>query len=187
MTRKTKNCNFDFIEIGLRGNQWISGCGKEITYFAPLGQGVAEPPLPTDNGMKFCPWCAKPIRLKSHKPKQVFVPKVAPPPEPKEERTLASYHTPKPSPFSKPPVAHLEIDDNHNTYNGWKEAGFQVMAGQKMAGRDSDGIPLFHRSSVKEQGKYTGGSNPPVVRNDPWPPPNYGDHLYEFDDDDIPF
>lgn len=186
MARKTKNCNFNFIEIGLRGNQWISGCGKEITYFSPLGQGVAEPPLPTDNGMKFCPWCAKPIRLSTRKPKNVFVPREAPP-EPKEERTLAAYLTSKPSPFSKISAAHLGIDDNHNTYDGWREKGFQVMAGQKMAGRDSDGIPLFHRSSVKEQSKYTGGSNPPKIRRDPWPPPNYHGYLHEFDDDDMPY
>lgn len=136
-----RTCNYDFIEIGFRGNKWISGCKKEILYVTELGKGVSTPPTPTDKGAKFCTFCGKKIKLTSRKPKQQ--PKLSLVPE---ERP------PKPNPLPRPekPVAILRISENHDTYDAWQARGYQVQRGEKMVGRSPDGIAMFHRNQVKE-------------------------------------
>lgn len=37
------------------------------------------------------------------------------------------------------------------TYDGWKAAGYQVVKGSKMVGRDEDGKPLFSDEQVSVQ------------------------------------
>lgn len=151
---KSKNCNYNFIEIGFRGNLWISGCKKEIRYTSQQGVGVSEPPLPTDNGAKVCTFCGKPIKLTSRKPKQQPKIPAAPPPEKPTKKDEPPFQPTKPPPLfgSKPKV--LEIDDNHNTYAGWQELGMQVMKGEKSCGRNADNLALFHRDSVTEGNKF---------------------------------
>ncbi len=142
-----RNCNYRLIEIGFRGNLWMSGCKKELLFFAPLGKGVASPPLPTDNNARFCTFCGKTIKLKSLKPQRdPAIPK-APDPEPVPKLQLSKAGTPGKL-FPREEMV-LKIDDDHDTYEGWINKGFQVQMGQKMVGRNEDGVPLFHRNSVK--------------------------------------
>ena len=188
MARKTKNCNYDFIEIGFRGNQWISGCGKEILYRSPMDQGEASPPLPTDNGAKFCTFCGKPIRLTRRKPKnEVKIPVAPPPTEPEKQAKPSPFGPSKPSPFATKEV--LKIDQDHNTYEGWQKLGLQVQRGEKSIGRDANNVPLFHRSSVAAPDvRKPGQSSSRSLRGDePWPTLHYGGHLCDFDSDDIPY
>ena len=132
-----RTCNYDFIEIGFRGNKWISGCKKEILYVTPLGVGEAVPPLPTDNGARFCTFCGKKIKLTSRKPKQYPAP-------PK-----ATERPPKPDPLPRP-VRVLEIGKEFNSYEGWQALGYQVQRGEKSMGRNIQGLALFHISQTKE-------------------------------------
>lgn len=149
MARETKTCLFDFIEIGFRGNKWMTGCGKELLYVAPLGKGEAMPPLPTDNKAKFCTFCGKKIRLTSRKPKQQ--PVILKCPEP--ERPRSPFNSGEDARPEKPmpvrPHKSFAVDANHNTYDGWKSRGMQVQAGQKSIGRDSTGAAIFHKDQTK--------------------------------------
>lgn len=171
MARETKTCLFDFIEIGFRGNKWVTGCGKELLYVAPMGKGEAVPPLPTDNKAKFCTFCGKKIRLTSRKPKQQ--PVILKCPEPERPRSpFNSEENARPEkPVPVRPQKSFAVDANHNTYDGWKAKGYQVQAGQKSIGRNSENLAMFHINQTK-----------PIDQKQR--PQEFRD--YEWDDYDIP-
>lgn len=177
----TKNCNFKFEEIGYRGNKWITGCNKEILYVTALGEGVSQPPLPTDGGAKFCTFCGKPIRIpKKPEPRKAPDPPTPPPytPDPLPENR-PERGPPMPRPLKPPamPPPHKVVannDPNHKTYDDWLLAGYQVRRGEKSTTRNRDGKAVFHR---KQTDKALTVTRPPLPRG----------HHSDFDDDDIPF
>ena len=136
-------CTYTFIEIGFRGNEWFSGCGKKILYVSELGVGESAPPLPTDNGASFCTFCGKKIKLSEQKPRVAQV----------------SSRPPKPDAAPKPakPAPTMQPGKNLDTYEGWIARGMQVQRGEKMKGRSPDGVAVFHKDQVKPIEKRSRG------------------------------
>lgn len=150
----TKDCRFDPVQIGFRGNSWRTQCGKDILYVVPLGQGVAEPPLPTGNGAKFCTFCGKPIKILDKHFKKYQEPPL--PPVESVPEPVTAQRPLKPHPLPRP-TKHLAIDKEHDTYEGWIARGMQVQRGEKMKGRSPDGVAVFHKKQVKPIEKKSRG------------------------------
>lgn len=43
---------------------WKTECGNKVYCEAPIEVGISFPPLPTDDGRKFCAYCGEKIELR---------------------------------------------------------------------------------------------------------------------------
>jgi hypothetical protein len=58
------NCEYRKVDQDGYGADWKTACGHQIRMEAPIEVGFSLPPLPTDDGHKFCGFCGRPIQLK---------------------------------------------------------------------------------------------------------------------------